>query len=256
MPPEKVGLQATDHWFHSADGTKLNAWLVTEPKKNEASKGLIILFHGNAQNLSSHYLNLYWAIKAGYDVFAFDYRGYGRSEGKPTPEGLIQDGEKAITYAVEKIWPDVVKANKSAKLVVYGQSLGGMVAPNSVIQSPFKNKIHALILEATFASYRHIAKLKMQSQWPTWIFWPIAYSIVHEGTASKYILPKLDYPNVLVIHGTDDEVVPVILGKEVFNLLPAGNKKWWPVSGKRHLLAIHDSKEMQTQLLGYLAELK
>jgi fermentation-respiration switch protein FrsA (DUF1100 family) len=256
IPPEKVGLIAQDHWFQSNDGTKLNAWHLTDPKRKEKSKGLFVLFHGNAENLSSHHYNLSWAVKAGYDLFVFDYRGYGRSEGKATPEGVIQDGISAISYAHEKIFQPIKLENIQAKFVVVGQSLGGMIAPQAVMQSPLRLNIDLLVLEATFSSYRTLAKNKLQASWATWIFWPLGYAIVHEATASKHVLPQLSSPTVIVIHGTADTIVPMEMGEEVYATLPDGNKFWWVSENRQHLHALFNNQTLQTNLLNYLTAIK
>jgi fermentation-respiration switch protein FrsA (DUF1100 family) len=199
---------------------------------------------------------LSWAVKAGYDLFVFDYRGYGRSEGKATPEGVIQDGISAISYAHEKIFQPIKLENIQAKFVVVGQSLGGMIAPQAVMQSPLRLNIDLLVLEATFSSYRTLAKNKLQASWATWIFWPLGYAIVHEATASKHVLPQLSSPTVIVIHGTADTIVPMEMGEEVYATLPDGNKFWWVSENRQHLHALFNNQTLQTNLLNYLTAIK
>src|SRR4051812_3784255 len=83
--PTKLGLeQPEDRFFPSTDGTLLHAWYFrSDPKKQP--KALIAFFHGNGENLSTHFASLAWILPFGYDFMIFDYRGYGRSQGDPSP---------------------------------------------------------------------------------------------------------------------------------------------------------------------------
>src|SRR5262245_39943051 len=76
--PAQFKLKYENLSFQSADGTKLNGWFF--PAKTKKPKGTIVQFHGNAQNISTHFFSLIWLIEEGYNFFTFDYRGYGKSE--------------------------------------------------------------------------------------------------------------------------------------------------------------------------------
>ena len=73
--------------------------LLTSPKWKGQKKGLILQYHGNAENLTSHYLSLGWLAHEGFDVFIFDYRGYGRSSGEIDARGISWDSQAAFDYA-------------------------------------------------------------------------------------------------------------------------------------------------------------
>ena len=79
--------------FESADGVPLHGWLLC-PRK-ESPRGTILFLHGNAENISTHVQSVLWIVDAGYEVFAFDYRGYGWSGGKPDIPGVHRDARAA-----------------------------------------------------------------------------------------------------------------------------------------------------------------
>src|SRR5271167_4649680 len=95
--PEHFGVKYDTVKFHSTDGTELVGIFLHS--STSTVKGTIIHFHGNAENISSHFGFSYWLTAFGYQVFIFDYRGYGASHGKPSENGLVQDGIAAIDYA-------------------------------------------------------------------------------------------------------------------------------------------------------------
>src|SRR5512143_2232820 len=86
--PGDVGLDYRDLYFHAADATLLHGWFL--PAQHEA-KGTLLFLHGNAENISTHLGSVWWLPAEGYNVFLYDYRGYGYSEGKPSLDGLLSD---------------------------------------------------------------------------------------------------------------------------------------------------------------------
>ncbi|MBI2519701.1 MAG: alpha/beta hydrolase [Bdellovibrio sp.] len=254
LTPDQIGVTSEDVWFVSKDGTKLNAWATTSPKV-QPDQGVVVQFHGNAQNLSSHFANLAWITHHGYRLFTFDYRGYGKSEGKASPEGLIEDGIAAINYAWKNYFLPLKEKNKEARFVIIGQSLGGVVAAQAISKWENRNIVSVLILEGTFSSYRKLAFNKFASRWFTWIFSPIAWAIVHESTASRYVFPDMNYVPVLLIHGTADHIIPLDFGKSIYEMLPAGKKDFWQVEGADHLQTYQHSPEYKEKVVNFIQNL-
>src|SRR5947207_2938863 len=97
--PGQYGIEYQPVEFKAADGTALFAWFL--PARGEP-KGSVLYLHGNAQNISAHFSNVAWMPAAGFNVLAFDYRGYGGSEGKPTLAGVQLDIDAAMRVLLER----------------------------------------------------------------------------------------------------------------------------------------------------------
>src|ERR1041384_5905226 len=100
-PPARLGLKYEQVTFASQDGTRLVGWFIpargyADPKR---AKGTVVHFHGNAQNLSAHWQFVDWLPQRGFNLFVFDYRGYGASQGSPEPKGVFEDSLAALDYA-------------------------------------------------------------------------------------------------------------------------------------------------------------
>ena len=120
--PKKLGLTPKEVAFDSEDGEKIHAWLFEA--KQQPAKGTILFFHGNAENLTAHYVQLSWLPAEGYNYLIFDYPGYGRSSGHATEEGTIKAGYAALKW---------VHQYDPRPLIIYGQSLGGAIAQRVIL---------------------------------------------------------------------------------------------------------------------------
>lgn len=203
--------------FNSLDGTKLSAWKLLS--KTPKPKNLVVFFHGNAQNITSHFVNLVWLADHGYDVMIFDYRGYGLSEGKPNPKGVSEDGVAFLNYGYNEY-----KKGGYQKLIVYTQSLGGAVALKSLEDFPHREEIALLVLDSTFLSPREVAREKTN--------FVLAKLISNDYTADpglKHIMMP-----VLSIHSTADFVIAYSLGQDLYNKLPTPKKDFWTFHAKGH----------------------
>ena len=145
--PAQSGLPYENVSFQSADGTRLHGWFVPARGVADAkqARATIIHFHGNAQNLTAHWQAVKWLPEHGYNVFLFDYRGYGQSAGEPNPEGLFADSNAALDYVRSR--PDV----NPERLLVFGQSLGGTNAI-AVVGAGNKAGVRAEAIETTITS--------------------------------------------------------------------------------------------------------
>jgi uncharacterized protein len=209
--PKQFSLEYEDLWIESSDKLKLNAWWIRNPKSAEY-KGLILLFHGNAENISSHFLNLAWITEYGYELLIFDYRGYGRSEGEPDQKGTHQDALHALRFASK-----IIESKKSSKFIVYCQSLGGVICARALTEIKDIKSIDLLVLDSTFSSYKDLAYQKLKDHWLTYLLSPLAEFIISDKMASKPYLKDLPMKK-LVYHSKGDLVIPYQFGEEVFNL--------------------------------------
>jgi fermentation-respiration switch protein FrsA (DUF1100 family) len=189
----RSGLPLEDVWFSSADGTKLFGWYV----EHSATSAVLLWCHGNAGNVINRLDNLRELCRLGLSVFIFDYRGYGRSQGRPSEEGLYQDAVGAYDYLTRTcmIRPE--------RIVIFGRSLGAAVAAELAVQKPAAG----LILESPFPSIEAVAKLFYGGLPVHWLL----------GSDFRLLdrLPQLSLPK-LIIHGDQDDIIPLELGQQVF----------------------------------------
>lgn len=141
------GVKKQDVNFVSADGARLHGWYFQAPK----AIGVVLLNHGNGGNITCRLPLASIFLRCHISVLMYDYQGYGRSEGTPTIEHICEDGLAAFDYLVEQ------KHIPPAKIVIYGESLGGAVACHIEAKRPSA----ALILQSTFSSLPNVASQRM-----------------------------------------------------------------------------------------------
>lgn len=239
---KEAGVPVIDQHFKSADGTKLHGWFL--PAKGEA-KGTIIHFHGNAQNLTSHISFVSWLPAEGYNVFTMDYRGYGKSEGRPSLAGVFQDCVAAMEH-VQTI--EGVDANK---LILFGQSLGGSNAIAVAGEMKWEG-VRAVIVDSTFYSYKTVANAIAERQGiPKAVSAPYILTLPNKHNAGDALAGIPPVP-LLVIHGDADEVIPYKSGKKIYDA--AGQPKdMWTVKNGTHISSmIAQAAKYRPKLLAYL----
>lgn len=208
--PGDLGLAFQDVTLDTEDKLKLHAWFVP----CEGARATVLILHGNGGNISHRlpYINLLHRLSV--HVFILDYRGYGKSEGKPFEEGLYRDARAAYEWWAQQRQP------QGEKLILFGESLGGTVAVHLGARVP----IAGLILQSTFTSARDMAKTMM----PIGLLLPLTgIRFDSEKEIGKIACPKL------VIHGIRDEIVPFRLGKTLYETAPSP-KSFYAVPGAGH----------------------
>jgi len=222
--PAKLALTPQDVWFPSTDGTKLHGWYF-KAKERVSPKATIVFFHGNAQNVTTHFYSLAWILDQGYDYFIFDYRGYGKSEGEPSPKGTVQDGIAALRWTQARA--------QGGPVIVFAQSLGGAVAMRSVYETREDFHPRLVVVESTFHSYQAEARSVLSKVWFLWPFQWLAWIVISDKWAPEDQIEKISPTPLVVMHGTDDPTVAFKLGKKVFELA-RDPKEFWEVPGGRH----------------------
>jgi len=223
--PVDLNLPFEDIWFTSSDAVRLHGWLIPA-----SSPDYLLLFcHGNAGNISHRLDNVRLLHNRGISVFIFDYRGYGRSQGRINEKGFYLDSEAA--YEVARKWAE----QNGAKLVVFGRSLGGIAATHLGATK----HCDGLILESTFTNMGAMAR----AHYPL----PFAESLLkHRLNAVDQII-EVRIPK-LFFHGDKDRIVPIKLGRKLFEAAPnpkefvvlpgAGHNDTYFVGGKDYFKKI------------------
>lgn len=208
--PGMLGFNYQDVFLTTADDVKLHGWFIPCEKADRT----LLIFHGNAGNIGDRLPWIELLHDLGAHILIIDYRGYGKSEGKPFEAGLYRDAQAAYDW-----WARDRQAH-GEKLILFGESLGGAVAVNLASKvSPA-----GLILQSTFTSGWDMAK----TMFPIGLLQPLLN--VHFDSAKA--ITEVQCPKLL-IHGTQDEVVPFDLGKKLFELAPPP-KTFYPVPGAGH----------------------
>ncbi|MFN8370097.1 MAG: alpha/beta hydrolase, partial [Bacteriovoracaceae bacterium] len=213
--PQNFNLNYDEVKIETSDKVKLNGWWLKN--STQESKGVILFFHGNAENISTHCFNLAWTTKYGYELLCIDYRGYGNSEGKPNQQGTYLDAIASMDYAYEKIFLPLKKLHPKLKFIIYAQSLGGIITGRAVIDWKNREQINLLVLDSTFSSYQNIAFDKLKSVWLTFLLSPLAYLLISDEMEFKSKIDLIKPIPTLVIHGDSDPVIPQKFGKEIFD---------------------------------------
>ena len=234
VDPAQFKLSYEDVFFKSRDGTKLHGWFFKA--KTTKPKGTIVQFHGNAQNISTHFFSLIWVIEQGYNLFTFDYRGYARSHGEPSQAGIYLDALAAFDKAFE-----FHQKYGNGKFVIYGQSTGGAIALRAIPDWERYEDISLIVMDSAFASYKDIAFDKLTSRWFLFPISPLAFVLVSDEYAADEVFEKITRPT-LVIAGKKDEVVPPKFGKEIYKGIAADQKWWWSLPEGKHIDAYHHAQ--------------
>lgn len=187
-------LHIADVWFVAEDGVKLHGWLAPQ----DQARATLLMCHGNAGNVGDRYEWLEMLHqRVPVNIFIFDYRGYGRSQGEPTEAGCYRDAVAALEW---------LRAQKTdLPIIVHGHSLGSAVAIDLAQRAPAR--LAGLILESAFTNAADMARLMfgpIPVHWLTRMKWASDEKIV------AVTMPKL------FIHGEQDSVIPLRLGKKLF----------------------------------------
>lgn len=206
----ELGRPFEDVWFKAKDGVELNGWFFPATTNSSRASLAVLLCHGNAGNIG-HRLEMCQALlDSGVSVFVFDYRGYGRSHGRPTEEGTYLDAQAAHQWLQHKGFA-------ATNIIAYGESLGGGVAGELAM----RETLGGLILQSTFCSVPDIG-----AELFPWLPVRLMSTIKYE-TCKK--LPRLRIP-VLIMHSRVDGLIGFHHAQKNFALANEP-KLFWEING-------------------------
>ncbi|HVR69813.1 MAG TPA: alpha/beta hydrolase [Vicinamibacteria bacterium] len=233
--PARHGLAHEDALLRTADGESLHGWWFAA--RAAPRLGHLVHFHGNAGNISHRLAEAVALTAAGFDVLLFDYRGYGRSTGRPHEEGLYRDARAAVDWVARRPGVDPSRA------FYLGESLGGAVALELALERPPRG----LVLQSTFTGLRDMAR----EHYPL-----VPAFLVPDGYPSLRRIAQLRAP-LLVIHGGRDEIVPFVHGQRLFAAAPEP-KRFHPVTGAGHndLLAVMGARPYASLVAAWAASIR
>jgi uncharacterized protein len=192
LTPKDILLDHENVFFKTSDEVVLHGWFVPHVQP----RGTVLFFHGNAGNISHRLSKISLFHRLGLNVFIINYRGYGQSKGQPTEQGIYKDAVAAFDYLTKR--PDIDRR----RLLVYGESLGGVVAIDLATQRP----VAGLIIDSSFSSAADMAKT-------IYPFVPSFLLSIQMDSLSK--VASLDMPKVF-FHSRADDIVPFALGVKLF----------------------------------------
>jgi fermentation-respiration switch protein FrsA (DUF1100 family) len=213
LTPEAVGVEYEDIFVETEDDLRLHGWKLLAGSKAHST---LLYFHGNAENVSTHFANVYWLVEHGYDVYIFDYRGYGKSEGEAELGPIMDDMELFIGYVAAAL-------PERHELVVVGQSLGASMAIYSAAHSRYRERIAALVSISAFSDYHDIAQDALAKSWLFWLFqWPLSKTIDNSYSPVEAIDRVAPLP-VYIMHSEADEIIPFYHAQRLYEA--AGDPK-------------------------------
>ena len=208
--PEQAGVDYRDLEMETDDGERLHGWWIGARTE---SLGHLLLCHGNAGNVGDRVLHAALLTATGFDVLLFDYRGYGRSSGRPSEAGTYRDARAALTCLLEQPGVD------PGRVFYLGESLGGAVALDLALEC----RPAGLVLLSAFTGVRELGRLHYPFV-PAFLI-PDAYPTVRR-------IHELHAP-LLVLHGDRDDIVPLSQGRGLFDAAP-GPKRMHVFPGLGH----------------------
>lgn len=209
IPIEELPGGVNEITINTADGVKITSLYLPSP----ASEKLLIYFHGNAGNIYHRIPSLIQLQNFGINVIGVSYRGYGKSEGRQSEDGIYLDSDAVFRYAVEQL------GFTEDNTVLFGRSIGTATA----IHAAQDKKLSGVILVTPFTSGKAIAGTNGIG----WLSFIAGESFNNIDKVDKITSP------LLVIHGTADRIVPYSMGEAIFERAKV-NKQFITIEGAGH----------------------
>jgi len=235
--PARWNFAYEDVNFKSGDGTPLHGWFL--PAIGPKPKATIVFSHGNSGSLGHHLGFAMWLVEAGYHVFMYDYRGFGKSGGTVDRRGMIEDVQASFEYVVTRREVD------ASRLVSFGHSMGGAKSITALSEKRPEG-LCAVIADGTFACYQDMARIFAGD---------LGRNLTTKEWSPEAHIANLTPVPLLIVHGTDDEVVPFAQGQRL-HAAAAEPKTLFKVEQGRHGDALaRDNGAYRRMTLDWLARI-
>ncbi len=191
--PQSIGLEAEDMWVETRDGKQIHGWYFN----NESAERVVVLSHGNAGNISGRLEIADMLLDLDVSVLMYDYRGYGKSEGRPTEKGLYKDIDSVIGFLKDQ------KDYSENQIILYGRSLGGGVSAYGAANY----NVAGLVLDSAFQDVKTM----------TSDIYPIVPTfLVRYNFSTINYLNSIQNTPILIMHSRDDEIVGFHHGEALY----------------------------------------
>jgi fermentation-respiration switch protein FrsA (DUF1100 family) len=212
VPPPPPGL--AERWITTDDGVRLHAWHAPPPE----GAPVLVWSHGNGGNVANRGEVILALRDRGVGVLAYDYRGYGKSAGRPSETGVYRDARAA--YDDER-----AHGTPPERIVCFGESLGSAVTLSLALERPCAG----VVLVSPFTTLADVARHH----------YGVLGAVAGRAFDSLSRIPRLDVP-VLVVHGDRDDIVPFALGERLYAAAPEP-KTFLRVRGAGHNDVLDDA---------------
>lgn len=211
--PDDYDLKFQDVFINASQDETIHGWYFPHPENSESTK-TVLFCHGNGGNISHRLETVIFLLERGVNVMMFDYRGYGRSSGRPTETNTYDDAKAAYDWLISE------KSAQPSDIIVFGRSLGGAVA----VDLASNVSCGGLIVESSFDSATEMAKGYFPFL-PAWLLIKYKYDSIS----------KISNVNCLKLftHSAADDLVPFERGKSLFEAA-AEPKDFYEISGRHN----------------------
>jgi dipeptidyl aminopeptidase/acylaminoacyl peptidase len=240
-PLEPVGFPVESIYFESVDGTRLHGWFIPAAAVHPEHAPTIVQVHGNAGNIEDHLPYTEFLPSNGYNLFIFDYRGYGLSQGRATRRGpLIDDTHAALDYLLSRddVNPD--------RIGMYGQSLGGAIG---LLTMARRDEIRCAIIVSAFSSFRDVAADALGGNEPGFIARSIARFLIDDAHRPIDAARAIGTRPILIVHGDADRTVRVKHGRALHQA--ASNARYIELAGGDHTSLRWEFPDLDRQMLEF-----
>ena len=224
--PKHYAYSYEEFYFKSTQEAMLRGWLF---RSNGASQGVVVVANGMKYNMSSRFQEWTWLLDKGYDLFIFDYRGYGESKGEVDMFGFVDDVASAIEYTHA--------LNEDLPMIVVGQSMGGSFVIDAVAKKEYPY-VKLLIIDSTMTGFARASKEIIKEHVLLWPLIWVPEAITPEGVDAIDVVDKTETPMLFMV-GLQDQIIAPKHSAELF-VKAKDPKALWVVEEAGHVECTHN----------------